>query len=149
MRIRSGAADVRALQVQLADDRQDLREQLGSVDCAVLGDAEKAVARRRDLQKEIETAKEKLDESLEDFESLEELQLEFAALERQAKALRDTLSPNTDEAKASVAGLEADAERFGVALKKEQDTQSGATRELKKQPGQRRAVQRRARASQQ
>ena len=133
IRIRSGATELKALQEQVAKDRETLREQLAAVDCVALGDAETAVTRRRDLQKEIETVEEKLDESLEDFESLEELQSKRTALERQTKAMRDTLAPNAAETKASVVELEADVERFSASLKKEQDAQSAATRELKKQ----------------
>jgi DNA repair exonuclease SbcCD ATPase subunit len=133
LRIRSGAAELSALVTQLAEDRKSLRDQLAAMECPSLSEAETAVTRRRDLQKELEAAKDKLADALEDFESLEELQSQLASLERQSKALRDTLSPSTEEAKASIADLEASVERLNVAWKKEQEAQSGATRELNKQ----------------
>lgn len=133
LRIRSGATELSALIAQLAEDRESLRDQLASAECPSLTDAETAVTRRRDLQKEIETAEEKLGETLVDFESLEKLQSELASFERQAKALRETLAPTADEAKASTSALEADAERLSVAWKQEQEAQATATRELNKQ----------------
>lgn len=133
LRIRSGATELSALAEQLAEDRESLRAQLESAECPSLSEAETAVARRRDLQKETETTEEKLADALEDFATLEELQSELASLERQTKALRETISPSTEEAKASTADLEADVERLSVAWKKEQEAQSSATRELNKQ----------------
>lgn len=133
LRIRSGATELSALVEQLANDRESLRAQLESVECSSLNEAETAVARRRDLQKEIETTEEKLADALADFETLEVLQSKLASLERQAKALRETISPSIEEAKASTADLEADIERLSVAWKQEQEAQSSATRELNKQ----------------
>lgn len=133
LRIRAGAAELSQLQSQLAEDREAFREQLASVECASLNDAETAVAGRRDLLKEIETAEEKLGESLDDFESLEQLQSELAALERQTNALRETLSPTSAETKASLTELESDAERLKVALRKAVEAQSDADTELRKQ----------------
>ena len=132
LRIRSGATELGALVAQLAEDRESLRDQLASVECPSLSDAETAVTLRRDLEKEFKTAKDKLAETLEDFESLEELQSALATFERQAKALRETLHPTADEAKASTSALEADAERLSVAWKKEQKAQGEASGELKK-----------------
>ena len=132
LRIRSGAAELSALVKELEENREALHEQLASVACAKVGDAEAAVSKRRDLQKELEAAEEKLSEALEDFETLEELASALASLERQAKALRETLSPTASEAKMSVAELESDAERLNVSLKKEQEAHSAASRELKK-----------------
>lgn len=133
LRIRSGATELSALVAQLAKDRESLRGQLAAAECPSLSDAETAVTRRRELQKEIETAEGKLGDTLEDFESLEELQSELAGFERQAKALRETLVPTADEAKASTSSLEADAERLSVAWRKEQKAQGDATHELNKQ----------------
>ncbi|MFA5262699.1 MAG: hypothetical protein WC378_02670 [Opitutaceae bacterium] len=132
LRIRSGAAELSTLMARLSEDRDAFRAQLAAVDCATLGDAETAVTRRRDLQKEIEAVEEKLRECLEEFESLEELQSKLAALERQTNTLRETLSPTGDEAKASFAELEADAERLNVASREAHAAQAAAMRELKK-----------------
>jgi DNA repair exonuclease SbcCD ATPase subunit len=131
LRIRSGAAELGVLVKEVEENREGLREQLASVACAKVSDAEAAVSKRRELQKELEAVEEKLGEALEDFETLEELESALASLERQAKALRETLSPTAREAKMSVAELESDAERLSVSLKKEQETQSAATRELR------------------
>lgn len=132
VQIRSGAAELATMQEELTQHRESLREQLSSADCATLADAETAVTRRRDVQKELQVAEEKLAESLDEFDSLEELATKAAALERQASILRETISPTSAEVKASAAQLEADAERLGVSFKKEQETQTVLTRELKK-----------------
>lgn len=132
LRIRSGATELSALIKELEECRESLQEQLAAVGCAKLSDAEAAISKRRELQKEFEGAEEKLGETLDDFESLEELQSEFASLERQAKTLCEILSPTTSEAKMSVAELESDAERLTVSVKKEQETHATSTRELKK-----------------
>jgi DNA repair exonuclease SbcCD ATPase subunit len=132
LRIRSGATELSALVKELEENRESLREQLASVDCAKVSDAETAFSKRRDFQKEMEAAEEKLGEALDDFESLEELQTEYASLERQANSLRETLAPTASELKMSVAELESDTERFKVTFKKEEEAQTAATRESKK-----------------
>ena len=132
LRIRSGATELSDLLKELEANREGLREQLASVGCAQVSDAAAAFSKRRELQKDLEAAEERLGEALDDFESLEELRSELASLERQAKALRETLSPSAGEARMTVAELESDAERLSVSHRKEQKTQSAATREIKK-----------------
>jgi chromosome segregation ATPase len=95
------------LQGELAESRESLRAPLASADCATLSAAETAVTQRRDLQKGIESAEEKLNESLEDFESMEDLQSKLMALDRQTKAMSDTLRPDMAETNASVTELES------------------------------------------
>src|SRR5262249_39810276 len=65
LRIRSGAAELSALVEELEETRENLREQLVSADCSTMGDVEAAFSKRRDLQKEIEAAEEKLAEALD------------------------------------------------------------------------------------
>lgn len=133
LHIRSGATELSALEAELEKNRKSLSDQLSSMACPSLSEAEAAVARGGALQKEIETAEEKLADALEDFDSLAELQSELASLERQVKALRDTLAPSPKETKASIAALEADAERLNVAWNKAQEAQTAAARELNQQ----------------
>ncbi|OQB89590.1 MAG: chromosome segregation protein [Verrucomicrobia bacterium ADurb.Bin118] len=133
LHIRSGATELSTLETELEKKRKSLREQLSAVECPSLREAEVAVARGSTLQKEIKTADDRLVDVLEDFDSLTELQSELASLERQAKALRDTLAPNAEEIGMSSAALEANAEQLNVAWNKAQEAQTAATQELKKQ----------------
>lgn len=132
LHIRSGATELGALLRELEETQGCMREQLASVECPTFGDAETNYAKRRELETELEGAEEKLGDALHDFESIEELLAELALLTRQTKALREALSPTTEEDLMSASELETEAERQKVSLKREAEIQSGATRELQK-----------------
>lgn len=133
LRVRCGATELRELQKRLNSDRETLRDDLVKIGATSVAEAEQKMSRRKELQRDFDTAGEKLQELLDDFESLEKLEEHSAQLAGQATALRDSLSPSGAESAKSVSELDAESEKITVSVKERQAAQKAAANELKAQ----------------
>jgi DNA repair exonuclease SbcCD ATPase subunit len=133
LRVRCGATELQELQQQLNDDRGTLRDDLVKASATSVTEAEQKMSRRKELQRDFDVAGEKLQELLDDFESLEKLDEHSAQLAGQANALRESLAPTDADSEKSVTELDAEFEKIAVTVKERQSAQNTAANELKKQ----------------
>jgi DNA repair exonuclease SbcCD ATPase subunit len=139
LRVRSGATELHDLQRRLDEDRDSLRGDLVRLGAVSVADTEQKLSRRKELQKDFDTAAGKLRELLDGCESLERLEAHAAQLAAQANALRAALSPDAAESGKSVVELDSESERVAVSVREQQriqDAADGALKECRRAAGQ-------------
>lgn len=121
LRIRSGSREAQSAAADFAQAEEQLRHALQEAAVPHLAAARDAVAGRREIDAQIDTARATLATRLSEHETLEALRQAAAAESGRARVLADTLVPTAEEQALDLADLEAAesalAERVDAAEK--------------------------------